>query len=427
MSAAQTNFSFLIEKRSNGLARAGVIHTPHGQIETPAFAAVGTKATIKSLTPDQVKATGIQVVLANTYHLYLEPGADLVRRQGGLHQFMKWSGPIMTDSGGFQVFSLGAGFGAFGKRKSKVANDASFNISSHRDHDDILYSRAGKVKAVKNQKEEIRLLVKIDAAGVDFRSPKDGSVHRLTPEKSIEIQHLLGADIIFAFDECPSPAASYEYQREVVERTRDWAKRSLLSHKQFLGRGVSRQALFGIVQGGRYEDLRRRSARDIAQMDFDGFGIGGSFEKKDIETAVRFVNELLPEEKPRHLLGIGNPLDILGAIEAGVDTFDSVIPTREGRNGCLYTSRGRLNVTSAKFIGQQEAVEESCDCYTCQNFSLGYLSHLYRSGEMLAATLGTIHNLRFFVRFFSEARLAILAGQFERFRDHFSSLFVTRV
>jgi len=283
--------NFRIVKKIKGtLGRAGTLVTAHGVIETPAFVTVGTQAAVKALTMEQVRAVGAQVVLGNTYHLYLEPSPELVKKAGGLGKFMGWEGPTMTDSGGFQVFSLGAGLG----------------------------SKVGKVDRT-NQSGTIRTkgsMVKIDEDGVTFRSHLDGSSHRFTPEHSIQIQHRLGADIIFAFDECTSPEASKNYQKEALERTHRWAERSLGAHKK------SEQSIFGIVQGGRHEDLRQRSARALARMDFDGFGIGGSFDKKDIKTAVGWVNKILPEKKPRHLLGIGEPEDLFGAIENGCDLFD---------------------------------------------------------------------------------------------------------
>ncbi|OHA18662.1 MAG: tRNA-guanine(34) transglycosylase [Candidatus Taylorbacteria bacterium RIFCSPHIGHO2_01_FULL_46_22b] len=392
--------SFRIESSTDGsLARAGVIETAHGAIETPAFIPVGTKATVKAVTPEALGTLRTQAVLANTYHLYLQPGPELLESAGGLGKFMGWHGPTMTDSGGFQVFSLGA---AFGKRLSKFGNR----------------------KEESEKIEESLPLAKVDDEGVTFRSHRDGSEHRFTPERSIEIQHAIGADIIFAFDECPSPETDHDYQREAMERTHRWALRSLARHKE-LGEGsAGDQLLFGIVQGGRFEDLRRESAKAIGEMGFDGFGIGGTFLKEDMGNAVRWVNELLPKDKPRHLLGIGEPLDVLIAIENGCDTFDCVAPTRAGRTGTIYTGEGKINIGNAKFEKDFSALEVGCDCYTCKNFTRAYLHHLFDAHEMLAATLASIHNLRFIVRLVENAREAIVRGEFKKFSEEFLSRYI---
>lgn len=378
------SFQFKIEKKGPGLSRAGRIITPHGEIETPAFVVVGTKATVKALTPEQVSGLGAQVVLANTYHLYLEPGPDLVRGGGGVGKFMNWSGPTMTDSGGFQVFSLGA---AYNRQVSKIGQAIQAPAS---------LATLGE--------EELVRAAKIDEDGVTFRSHLDGSEHRFTPERSIQIQHDLGADIIFAFDECTSPLATYDYQKESLRRTHAWAKRSLAEHQRLGGE----QALFGIVQGGRFQDLREASAKFVAELPFDGFGIGGSFEKKDLDTAVGWVNHLLPEEKPRHLLGIGEPEDLRAGVLNGVDTFDCVLPTRLGRNGTLLTARGRLNISNHAYREDFSPPEADCACYTCQNYSRAYLAHLFRAKEMLAGTLASIHNLYFVVNLVAKLRHEIL-------------------
>ena len=392
--------SFRIESSTDGsLARAGVIETAHGAIETPAFIPVGTKATVKAVTPEALGTLRTQAVLANTYHLYLQPGPELLESAGGLGKFMGWHGPTMTDSGGFQVFSLGA---AFGKRLSKFGNR----------------------KEESEKIEESLPLAKVDDEGVTFRSHRDGSEHRFTPERSIEIQHAIGADIIFAFDECPSPETDHDYQREAMERTHRWALRSLARHKE-LGEGsAGDQLLFGIVQGGRFEDLRRESAKAIGEMGFDGFGIGGTFLKEDMGNAVRWVNELLPKDQPRHLLGIGEPLDVLIAIENGCDTFDCVAPTRAGRTGTIYTGEGKINIGNAKFEKDFSALEVGCDCYTCKNFTRAYLHHLFDAHEMLAATLASIHNLRFIVRLVENAREAIVRGEFKKFSEEFLSRYI---
>lgn len=392
---------FTIEQKLPGtLARAGVLETAHGTIQTPAFVTVGTKATVKSLTPEQVKSLGAQVVLANTYHLYLQPGEKLMREAGGLHKFMNWSGPTMTDSGGFQVFSLGA---AFGTKVGKLAKTPQGEATVQ---DEVLEDdKAGK-------------LAKIDEDGVTFKSYKDGSEHRFTPERSIEIQQAIGADMIFVFDECTSPAALYEYQKQAMDRTHRWAKRSLDAHHANV-EAAEKQGLFGIVQGGRHRDLREESARVLAGMDFDGYGIGGSFDKEDMYTAVGWVNSILPEGKPRHLLGIGEPIDLFGAVENGCDLFDCVAPTRMARNGGLHTLDGRINMFNAKFINDFTPIDSECDCYTCKNYTRAYLSHLFRSDEMLAATLASIHNLRFLIALVEKMRTALIAGNFIELKNSF--------
>ncbi len=417
-----TPISFKIEKKMNGLGRAGIITTPHGDIKTPAFVTVGTKATVKALTPEMVRDLGAQVVLANTYHLYLEPGDELVRDAGGFAKFMNWKGPTMTDSGGFQVFSLGVAFGSKVGKLSKVPQE-------------IITGE--EVEA----EDEAGKLAKIDEDGVTFKSYKDGSEHRFTPERSMEIQHNLGADMFFAFDECTSPAAPYEYQKEAMERTHRWAIRSLARHCELNAQkdaeitrtnaekeqGILRasasvphkSALLGVVQGGRHRDLREESARVLGAMDFDGYGIGGSFDKDDMTTAVGWVNALLPEDKPRHLLGIGEPEDLFGAVENGCDIFDCVAPTRMGRNGTLHTRDGKINLRNAKFTRDFAPVDNECDCYTCKNYTHAYLSHLFRSNEMLAGTLGSIHNLRFLVSLVDQMREAILDGTFDTLKTNF--------
>jgi queuine tRNA-ribosyltransferase len=403
---------FKIEKKlKNKLGRAGVLKTPHGDIKTPAFVSVGTKATIKGLTSEQVKELGAQVVLANTYHLYLQPGDELVKAAGGLHSFMNWSGPVMTDSGGFQVFSLGA---AYGTGISKLLKK----------NQELLLPEAGN-DTDESEKAKARL-VKIDREGVMFRSHLDGSAHYFTPEKSIDIQHNLGADIIFAFDECTSPTESIHYQREALDRTHKWARQSLEYHKsRSLPSALGSQALFGIVQGGRHEDLRKESAKVIGSMDFEGFGIGGSFAKEDMSTAVEWVNEILPEEKPRHLLGIGEPLDLFQAIENGCDLFDCVAPTRNGRNGTLYTKQGKIHITNAQYMNDFTPLDPGCGCSTCKNYSKAYIQHLFRSKEMLAGVLASVHNLYFIIHMVNDIREAILNNSFENFKINFLSRYKT--
>lgn len=384
-------FGFTIEKKIGGdsLARVGVIHTPHGDIQTPAFIVVGTKATVKSLTMEQVKNLGAQIVLANTYHLYLAPGDELVKRAGGLGKFMDWGGPTFTDSGGFQVFSLGV---AFGKGVGKVASEEENEEDTKTDHGQ---------------------LAMVDDEGVTFKSHRDGSPHRFTPERSLQIQHNLGADIIVAFDECTSPRDPHDKQKRSLDRTHEWAKRSLAEHKRLGGE----QALYGVVQGGKFQDLREEAARTIGAMDFDGFGIGGSFSKDDIGTAVRWVNAILPEDKPRHLLGIGEPIDFFYGVEAGVDTFDCVSPTRLGRNGSFYTRNGRMNIKNTKYIDDHTPIDEECGCYTCLHHTRAYLSHLFREGEMLGAALGSIHNLSFTVGLVERIRASLLDGTYEALKE----------
>ncbi len=383
-------FGFTIEKKiPDSLARVGTIHTPHGDIQTPAFIVVGTKATVKSLTMEQVKSIGAQIVLSNTYHLYLAPGDELVKQAGGLGKFMDWDGPTFTDSGGFQVFSLGV---AYGKGIGKIAKEEEHHEDTDTDH---------------NQ------LAKIDDNGVTFRSHKDGSLHRFTPERSIQIQHNIGADIIVAFDECTSPTQPHEKQKISLDRTHAWAERSLAEHKRLGGD----QALYGVIQGGMYQDLREEAARTIGAMDFDGFGIGGSFGKNDIATAVHWVNSILPEDKPRHLLGIGEPIDFFYGIEAGVDTFDCVSPTRLGRNGSLYTKDGRMNINNAKFVNDFTPVEEGCACYACTHYTRAYIAHLFREEEMLGAALGSIHNLYFAVNLVARIRASLLNGTYEALKE----------
>ncbi len=418
------SLDFKIEKKLNGkLGRAGTIKTSHGVIETPAFVVVGTKGTVKSLNPEQVRDAGTQVVLANTYHLYLQPGDEAVKKMGGLGKMMNWSGPTMTDSGGFQVFSLGA---AYGKGISKILQITDPSLMIPERFDDSLAPK----------------LVKIGQDGVSFTSHLDGSIHYITPEKSVQIQHNLGADMIFAFDECTSPNEDLKYQGEALERTHAWAKRSLEEHiklnesgKRSLleeersdGKGETlrsfQPALFGIVQGGRDEQLRKKSAQIISELEvdgkkFDGFGIGGSFAKEDMSTAVKWVNGILPEEKPRHLLGIGEPEDLFMGIENGVDLFDCVLPTRLGRNGTIYTKLGKIHIMNTEYRTDVTPIENDCDCYTCKNYTRAYLSHLFHGKEMLGGTLASIHNVYFIVNLVKKIRQSILDNNFDEFRECF--------
>jgi queuine tRNA-ribosyltransferase len=411
---------FTIEARlPNGRGRAGIIETPHGAIRTPAFIPVGTKAAVKALSPEQVRdQIGAEAVLANTYHLYLQPGIEVLKEAGGLGRFMNWSGPTFTDSGGFQAFSLG-GNGL--QRKSKIHDEAKPRGGSG--DGSAGSDPAGSDQSVQRIDQEESLMAKVSDDGVSFKSVIDGSTHVFTPERSIEIQHAIGADIIFAFDECILPAESYERQEQAVRRTHEWAKRCLKRHKELeaMKSGVSGSYLFGIVQGGRHEDLRRRSAKDIGAMDFDGFGIGGSFDKDDIGTAVGWVADGLPEGKPRHLLGIGKPSDLISGIENGMDTFDCVAPTRLGRNGSVYVlPQGQINLLNARFIHDLSPIDPHCGCYVCKNYTRAYIAHLFRAKEMLAATLASMHNLYHVVHLVKAARKAIIEGKFEEFKKNIS-------
>ncbi|MEY3784602.1 MAG: hypothetical protein RLZZ230_924 [Candidatus Parcubacteria bacterium] len=392
--------SFEIVKRIPGtLGRAGIIHTLHGDIETPAFVVVGTKGSVKGVKPDDMRDyVGNQVALANTYHLFLQPGDDVIKEAGGLHKFANWDLPTMTDSGGFQVFSLGA---AFGKGVTKFAKgDVADTVE-----------KTGLNLYSKKLAEEHGKLCVIDEDGVTFTSHIDGSMHRFTAERSIDIQHNIGADIIVAFDECTSPTADKDYQQEAMERTHRWAKRSIMAHKQNY-EALKKQGIFGVVQGGRYLDLREQSARTLAAMDFDGFGIGGSFSKADLGDALRVVNEVLPEDKPRHLLGIGEPEDITEGVKLGCDTFDCVAPTRIGRTGTIYerTNEGyrRTNLLNTKYQRDFSKPDESCDCYVCKNYTKAYLAHLFRAGEMLGPHLASLHNLYYIVNFTKRLREGIM-------------------
>lgn len=364
-----SDFRFeLIAKANN--ARAGVFHTPHGDLLTPVFAPVGTQATVKAVTPAQLKEIGVSLVLANTYHLYLRPGADLIAELGGLHRFMQWDAPILTDSGGFQVFSLA------GMRK-------------------------------------------IDENGVTFKSHIDGSIHYLTPEKAIQIQEQLGADIIMAFDEC-APPYDRPYNEQAMQRTHQWAERCLAAHSRH------DQALFGIVQGGIFPDLREQSAKFIASLGFPGHAIGGlsvGETKEEMHRTIELVNQILPEDKPRYLMGVGSPEDLINGIRRGVDIFDCVLPTRLARHQAAMTRRGRINLMNAVHARDPRPIDETCSCYTCTHFSRAYLRHLIVAREMLAATLISIHNIATLVQLMQDARRAIFDGTFEDFAEEFLSAY----
>lgn len=389
-------FSFKIQKRlADKHGRTGVLTTPHGEIKTPAFIPVGTQATLKALTPEQLKATGAQAVLANAYHLYLRPGSDLIDKAGGLHKFMNWDGPTFTDSGGFQVMSLGVGF----KKVIDMTGEKTKGLTPKKDS-----------------------LARIDNDGVTFKSHLDGSYHRFTPEESMRIQHEIGADIMFSFDELTTLHHSYDYQVESLrERTHPWAIRSLEAHKKLNAERSHRppQALFGVIQGANYEDLRRESAKFLGSLDFDGYGLGGALEKAKIGEIVAWMCDELPEDRPRHMLGISEPDDIFACIENGADTFDCVSPARVGRNGALYTRQGRINITRSEFKEDFRPFDETCECYTCKNYSRAYLRHLFKAGELLANTLATIHNEQFIVKLVDDIRESIENETYEGFKRGF--------
>ncbi|MBM7416906.1 MULTISPECIES: tRNA guanosine(34) transglycosylase Tgt [Nocardiaceae] len=392
---------FTVETRiEDHLGRTGTLRTPHGDIETPAFIAVGTKATVKAVLPESMKELGAQAVLANAYHLYLQPGSDIVDEAGGLGKFMNWDGPTFTDSGGFQVMSLGVGF------KKVISMDAT-RVES----DDVIAE--GKER-----------LAHVDDDGVTFKSHLDGSRHRFTPEVSMQIQHQLGADIMFAFDELTTLMNTRAYQEQSLDRTQAWAVRCIAEHERLTAERVGKpyQALFGVVQGAQYEDLRRKAAHDLETIvgetgrGFDGYGIGGALEKQNLGTIVRWVNEELPEHKPRHMLGISEPDDFFVAIENGADTFDCVNPSRVARNAAIYTPDGRFNINTARFRRDFTPIDEECDCYTCAHYTRAYMHHLFKAKEMLASTLATIHNERFTVKLVDDIRASIRAGRFQEFK-----------
>ena len=411
--------SFEISEASLPAGRAGVLSTPHGDIKTPAFVAVGTKADVKGIKSSEFSALGIQTIIANTYHLYLSPGPDLIAKAGGIHKFMGFYGPIMTDSGGFQVFSLGEGFG---KKVSKFLPEQKAPAKGRDEHDPNSLLQDFAVPAVYD--EELATshgkLAIVDEEGVSFTSHVDGTLHRFTPERSIEIQHGLGADIIYAFDECTSPAADYDYQKEAMDRTHRWADRSLKAHRQNITKN-NEQGIYGIVQGGRYADLRLESAKYLANMDFDGYGIGGSFSKHDILGILDKVNSELPKDKPRHLLGIGEPEDIFIGVEAGIDTFDCVLPTRNGRNGGVYTKKGKIQIPNAEYKDDTSPLDEGCECPVCKNHTRAYIRHLFATKELLGPILASMHNMYFLTHLVAEIRKSILDGNFLEFRDTFLS------
>lgn len=403
------DFSFTVGKRLEGsLARSGTLHTPHGDIKTPAFIVGGTQATVKAMTNEQVEAIGGQAVLANTYHLMLRPGAETVEQAGGLGKFMNWDGPTFTDSGGFQVFSLGVAY------KKGI--------------DKVTHSTRGDAQAAKATSTQ---LARVDDEGVSFRSHIDGSPMRMTPESSMQLQWQIGADVHMAFDECPAPLADEAYLRESVARTHLWAERCKAEHEQLWSEhkksGKPYQSLWGVIQGARYEDLRRESARFMRKLDVDGFGIGGVFEPEEIAETVRWIVEELPEDKPRHLLGMGNQVsDLFLAVEYGIDTFDCVAFTRQARTGSIYTADGRINIRNAQFQRDFSPLDSSCECYTCANYTRAYINHLFRANEMLGATLASIHNEYFAVHLVDLIRDSIDKGTFFELKESVLSRYLGR-
>jgi len=402
-SNSDKGFSFEISHAAeSGLARVGTISTPHGQIQTPAFIPVGTKATVKTVLPEAMEDLGAQALLSNAYHLYLQPGPDVLDEAGGLGSFMNWDKPTFTDSGGFQVLSLGVGF------KKVLAMDAQTFRSD---------------QVIAKNKER---LAHVDDEGVTFKSHLDGSMHRFTAEISMQIQHKLGADIMFAFDECTTLHNTRPYQELAMSRTYDWAIRCLDEHKKLTDQRSTKpyQALFGVIQGAQYEDLRKKAAADLGGMsssgiEFDGFGIGGALDKDSLGTIVGWVNSTLPQEKPKHLLGIGAPEDLFVGVENGVDTFDCVLASRIARTSAVYTMEGRFNVSNQPYIRDFNPIDDECDCYTCTHYTRAYLCHLFRGKEMVAGTLATIHNERFIVRLVDQMRQALIDGNFSDMKKDF--------
>lgn len=376
----------IVKKSKNSSARIGILKTSNGVVETPCFVPVATQAVIKTLTSEEVKETKSQILISNTFHLHLKPGEKIVKKAGGLHQFMNWQRPLMTDSGGFQVFSLG-----FGKDFSvgKVLKNFPEN----------------NFKIIKKGHQP--KFLKITNEGVYFSSPLDGKKLFLGPKESMKIQEDLGADIIFTFDECTPPLADYKYTKESLLKTHQWAKICLNYHK-------SKQALFGIIQGGKFKNLRLESAKFIGKLNFDGFGIGGEFGKdkrKMIEILKLVINEL-PQGKPRHLLGIGHLEDIPKIIKEGIDLFDCIVPTHYARHGIAFSSSGELDFRKTKFLTEKKPLDSKCACFVCQNYKRNYLSHLFRAKEITALKLLTFHNLYFFNSFVEKIRESIKKGKF---------------
>ncbi len=396
----EAGFTIDVELESSR-GRTGVISTPHGDIHTPAFIPVGTKATVKSMLPETVRDLGAQAILANAYHLYLQPGPEIIDHAGGLGAFMNWPGPTFTDSGGFQVLSLGVGF------KKVLSMDSTNAVAS-----DVI--AAGKDR-----------LATVDDDGVTFKSHLDGSMHRFNAEVSMQVQHQIGADIIFAFDECTTLMNTRDYQLLAMQRTRDWAKRCITEHDRLTRERASQpyQMLFGVIQGAHYQDLRRQAAKEIAELPFDGFGIGGALDKETLGTIVGWVVDELPRDKPRHLLGIGEPIDLFVGVENGADTFDCVAPSRNARNSALLTTEGRFNVSNSGSRGNYNPVDPDCACYTCRHYSQAYLHHAYKAKELIFPTLATIHNLHFTVNLVDRIRMSIKKGDFYEFKKEWIGKF----
>lgn len=413
----------ITHRDADSRARAGVIYTAHGDIETPAFMAVATQASVKALSPDDLETIGLQLLIANTYHLALRPGANQVAELGGLHAFMNWQHPLMTDSGGFQVFSLGAAIrDGVGKIADIFPEEQTAEEQRSRGARDAKGLSSAPPLPRSPARNNNAPLCKIDDNGVTFKNHLDGAIMRLDPERSLQIQHQLGADFVVAFDECTSPLDSYEYTREALARTHRWAERCLAQHAKTRR---DYQSLFGIVQGGAYRDLREESARVIGGLPFEGLCIGGSLgkSKRDMHAILDWTIPLLPDEKPRHLLGIGELPDMVEGVARGIDLFDCAAPTRWARNGALIVSRAiaenaeqRLNISNARYALDRAPIDPSCDCYACKNFSRAYLHHLHRAKELIYYRLASIHNLRMMMRFMDEVREAIRAGTFDEFR-----------
>lgn len=357
----------ILHRSSECRARVGNVKTPHGNFETPVFMPVGTQGSVKAVSPQDLDDTNVKIILANTYHLYLRPGHKVIERLGGLHQFMNWSGPILTDSGGFQVYSL----------------------------------------------SNLRTL---SEDGVTFRSHLDGSQHFIGPEEAIKIQESLGGDIIMTLDECVPYPSDYEYVLNSVKLTSLWARRCLESKK---GKG---QSLFGIIQGGMYSDLREMSAKELIEIGFDGYALGGLSVGEPRETGLQIIKEtipFLPDEKPVYLMGVGAPVDLIEAVMSGIDMFDCVMPTRNARNGTLFTAKGRLTIKNARYVDDTKPIDENCKCYTCSNFSRAYLRHLFMSKEILSYRLNTIHNIYYYTHLMEEIRHAIKTDRLDLFRKTF--------
>lgn len=381
-------------------ARTGILHTSHGDVETPVFMPVGTAAAVKSLDSADMEALGAEILLGNTYHLHLRPGADKIERQGGLHKFMNWNRAILTDSGGFQVWSLG----------QKVRLEASDDIDPKTDHG----------------------LAKIDEDGVTFRSHIDGSRHRFTPERAIEIQHQLGADIIMAFDQCTADSGDEEEAREAMERTHTWAKQSLNAHQAGSHSPKHKQFLFGIIQGGLYKNLREESARFITSLPFDGIAIGGEttgFNMEKTKEVLEWIEKYLPEDKPRYTMGVGaSPEDLFTVIEQGIDMFDCVAPTRLARNGALYSriagkeNKFRIDIGNLQYAEDGSPIDAGCACGTCKRYSRAYLRHLFISKELTYYRLATLHNLHFMLSLMQKIRAAIRSGKFLEFKNEWLGL-----